>query len=250
MTTKYAWIVSRALLGLLLSGGLLLLGLLVPPAHAAACQGTECHVVDRWLADKSTIGTPGRNDGVAEGGLTYAPGIEGYAFALNGIDAAVSVPDATDLHVSAGGFTVMAWVYFNSLTHSGSNCGTGGCAPLGDMSLVDKMNPIRPAPNMDGWRLLKQDDNHFWFCFGASPSNGCGNGAPTTVRSSTTAATGVWYFVAATEGSTSFSIYINGVLEGSKPTPSFTDTNSTWSVIQYPHVIEKKKRPRAASNAS
>jgi len=199
---------------------------LVSVPIASACQGIECNLVDRWHANKTTIGTPGRNDGVAGGGLTYAPGVQGFAFALNGVDAKVSVPDAQDLHVSSGDFTVMAWVNFNSLTHSGSNCGTVHCAPLGDMSIVSKLKPADPVPNLDGWLLLKQDDNHFWFCFGANPSNGCVNGAPTTVRSSAVATTDVWFFVAVTKDSTTFSIYINGVLQDSKSTPSFTDTNS------------------------
>ena len=85
--------------------------------------------------------------------------------------------------------------------------------------------------NTDGWRLIKQNDNRFWFCFGGGGGNGCGPSAPTTVFSTTSATTGSWFHVAAVKTATELAIYVNGVKEGAKPSPTFTDTNSANLLI-------------------
>jgi hypothetical protein len=59
--------------------------------------------------------------------------------------------------VSAGDFTIDAWVRFDGLA--------------GDMSIVDKMS--NAMINRDGSRRVKQADNRFWFCFGLGTRNGC-----------------------------------------------------------------------------
>lgn len=155
-------------------------------------------------------------------GATFAPGLSGQAFFLDGIDDFVDLGNASTLHVSAGDFTVDAWVLFNALGHPpGANTG----APQGDMSIVDKMSTS--GVNTDGWRLLKQNDNRFWFCLGGGASgNRCFDSAY-TVFSTTRAVTGVWFHVAAVKHASSFAIYVNGVLEDIRsPVPSFLDTNS------------------------
>lgn len=165
-----------------------------------------------WPADGTPNDAVDGNNGVLQNGAGYGSGITGQAFSLDGVSAKVSVSDAHNLHISGGDFTILAWAKFNAIS--------------GDMSIVDKMSGSGLLPNMDGWRLLKQADDHLWFCFGGGSVNGCGSGASTTVRGSTLATTGVWYCVAATKTSTTFSLYVNGVQEDSKATPSFTDTNA------------------------
>ena len=105
---------------------------------------------------------------------------------------------------------VDTWVRFNDVT--------------GDMSIMDKMHSAN-GPNTDGWRLLKQFDNLFWFCV-AQSSNQCGNPS-FTLFSATSVTTGTWYHVAVTKNSGTMSLYVNGVLENTISTPSFVDTNST-----------------------
>ena len=51
-------------------------------------------------------------------------------------------------------------------------------------TIVDKMAPT--GVNTDGWRLIKQDDNHFWFGFGGGSFNGLGGGLPAVARDSST----------------------------------------------------------------
>jgi hypothetical protein len=138
----------------------------------------------------------------------------GQAFLLDGIDDFVDVGNAANLHVSGGDFTVDAWVNFNALSHPpGTNNG-----PAGDMSIVDKI-ANSGGVNSDGWRLIKQDDNRFWFCFGqlsGIPTNGCVPGGPLTVQSTTLAITGRWYHVTGVKRGSQLEIYVNGVLEQAK----------------------------------
>jgi hypothetical protein len=74
------------------------------------------------------------------------------------------------------------------------------------MSIVDKMDDVLGVPNADGWRLFKQNDNHFWFSLGSGSVNGATPNAPTTVRSTTVATTSTWYYVVATKDSSTFAI--------------------------------------------
>jgi Concanavalin A-like lectin/glucanases superfamily len=198
----------------------------VEPAHAASCVSPPAGLVSWWPGDGSANDVVGGNSGTLAGGATFAPGLVGQAFSLDGIDGFVDLGNASSLRVSSGDFTVEAWVLFNSLSHPpGSNNGR----PPGDMSIVDKIAPSGPD-NSDGWRLIKQNDGRFWFCFGAG-SNGCFDPSY-TVFSTTQPVTGVWYHVAAVKSSTAFSIYVNGNLEDTRsPVPSFVDTNSTDLLI-------------------
>jgi len=194
----------------------------VSEAQSQSCTPPPVGMASWWPGDGDAIDIADGNDGILQGGATFAPGMVGQAFFFDGIDDFVNVGNAPNLRVSTGDFTVDAWVLFNALSHPpGSNTG----APQGDMSIVDKMSGS--GVNTDGWRLLKQDDNRFWFCLGGGASgNQCV--IPThTVFSTTQATTGVWFHIAAVKSSTSFSIYVNGQLEDTRsPLPDFLDTNS------------------------
>ena len=195
----------------------------LPPAEEILQPSpSELGLVSWWPGDGNTDDIANANHGMLEGGATFAAGQVGQAFLLDGIDDSVDLGNASNLHVSAGDFTVNAWVLFNALSHPpGENLG----APQGDMSIMDKMSTS--GVNVDGWRLIKQDDNRFYFCLGGGEQgNQCGWPAY-SVFSTTQAVTGAWYHVTAVKSSSSFAIYVNGVLEDERsPVPSFTDTNS------------------------
>ena len=137
------------------------------------------------------------------------------------------VPTPTPEPASTGeAFTVAAWVKFRSLTPAVPN---DPLSPNGDMSIMDKM--LDDGYNLDGWRLMKQDDNRFWLCFGDNPINGCQSGKDTTVTSTTVATVDQWYHVLGVRSSDRISIYINGALESSKPLPQYTDTGTAPLLI-------------------
>lgn len=197
-------------------------------AATALCIPPATGLVSWWPGEGNYLDVIGNNNGTPRGGTAFGPGVVGQAFLLNGTDALVDVGNGPSLHVSDGSFTALAWVKFNGLTHLP---GQERLAPAGDMSIIDKMSAS--GVNVDGWRLLKQNDNRFWFCLGGRDSNRCFLPS-NTVFSQMTVATGVWYHVAAVESATDFSIYVDGVLQDTRPLPTsppFLDTNSTDLLI-------------------
>ena len=186
-----------------------------------ACAPAPAGLVSWWPGEGVASDIIDGNNGMLQGGATFAAGKVGQAFLLNGIDGYVDAGNAPNLRVSSGDFTVEVWVRFDALSHPpGANSG----APQGDMSIVDKMSAS--GTNVDGWRLLKQQDNRFWFCLGGRFGNQCGSSA-FTVFSSTVAQTGIWYHVAVVKSSSGFSIYVNGVQEDARSTlPNFLDTHT------------------------
>jgi Concanavalin A-like lectin/glucanases superfamily len=210
---------TRAVLG----AGVVLLCVftLVGYAVAEVCVDPPAGLVSWWPAEGNADDIAGGNDATLIGGATFAPGKVGQAFVLDGIDAFVDASNAPALHVSGGDFTVEGWVLFNALSHPpGTNIG----APAGDVSILDKMSTL--GVNQDGWRLLKQADNRFWFCLGGVTGNRCIDPL-FTLFSTTVATTGVWYHVAAVKSATSFSLYVDGQLQDSRsPVPNFLDTHA------------------------
>ncbi len=220
--------ISTSASNLLLGCGATFLAFFGLADHVAGqtCVNPPSGIVSWWPGDGNALDFVDGNNGTLVGGVTFAPGEVDQAFLLNGIDGDIDTGNATNLHVSAGDFTVEAWVNFNALSHPP---GSNGFRPAGDMSIVDKMSAAG-VDNSDGWRLLKQDNNLFWFCLGA-PGNGCSN-VPTTVMSSTSPVVGTWYHVAAVKSSSNgIQLYVNGNLEAAKSLPSFIDTNSTNLLI-------------------
>ena len=94
--------------------------------------------------------------------------------------------------------------------------------PQCDMAIAEK---ISGEYNSSGWRLLKQSDGHFWFCLGGGPANGCEQQASTTVIRQTEPVTDVWYSIVGVKTANQISIYVNGVLEGSKNPGEYFDAS-------------------------
>lgn len=195
--------------------GYVLVALLAVPLPAASTRAQSCAagpegIVSWWPGDGQAVDLTGGNDGQLVNGGSYDAGMVGPGFSLRGGAQHVDAGNATNLHVSGGDFSVDFWVRFESLSSPWMN----------DMSLVDKMAGI----NADGWRLLKQSDRRFWFCFGGG-RNQCGV-ASHTLFSRRRAEPLVWYHLAVVKTSSAFSLYVNGVLEDARsPVPAFVDTN-------------------------
>jgi hypothetical protein len=151
------------------------------------------------------------------------------AFEFNGIDESLHLGRSPVVNFGDGDFTVHVTVNFASLTNESGPCHSeSGC----DMSLVDKMSGFF-AVNSDGWRILKQSDNRFWFCLGGVDlENGCGGDtSSTTVISQTTAEPGTWQSVTAVKSAGLIHIYVNGVLEGTTELGAFTNTDSVGILV-------------------
>jgi serine/threonine protein kinase len=161
-----------------------------------------------WRADGNAKDSAGDNHGSLKGEVKFAPGVAGQAFDFDGISGRIDLGNAPSLHLSSGDFSVSAWVNFRSLKPP-----PGSPDSSGDMWIVAKMY-FAAGPNTDGWALLKQRDNHFWFGFGGGNANGLGgDAAPTMIRSTTSVEPGVWYHVVAVKTAGHFSLYVNGIKE-------------------------------------
>ena len=121
---------------------------------AQICVQPPEGLVSWWPGEENADDIQDGNDGTLQNGATFAAGMVGQAFSFDGIDDSVHVGNASTLHVSAGNFTVEAWVKFDV---------EGVFPDIDDMSIADKMS--HEGINQNGWRLMRQRDHgHFWFC--------------------------------------------------------------------------------------
>jgi hypothetical protein len=74
-------------------------------------------LVALWRAEGNANDSVGANNGAAFPGVTYAPGISGQAFNMNGVNSGVLIPTTSgQLQVSTGDFSIEAWVNFTAVT--------------------------------------------------------------------------------------------------------------------------------------
>ena len=78
-------------------------------ASQAFADGPLTNVVSRWLADGDATDSIGDNDGTLTNGATFAPGIDGQAFSLNGTDQWIEVPSDASLRPGDGSFSATTW---------------------------------------------------------------------------------------------------------------------------------------------
>ena len=95
---------------IVLRWGLILLLMCVSslPGYAQTCVQPPSGLVSWWPGDGNANDIADGNNGTLMGGATFASGKVGQAFLLDGINAFVDAGNASNLHVSAGDFTVDA----------------------------------------------------------------------------------------------------------------------------------------------
>jgi hypothetical protein len=78
---------------------------------ASPCVTPPAGLVSWWRAEGDGTDFVGNNDGVLQGGVTFAVGEVGQAFSFNGVDGNVQVPASATLDVGRGaGLTIEAWI--------------------------------------------------------------------------------------------------------------------------------------------
>jgi hypothetical protein len=208
-------------------------------------------MISWWPGDGNASDIVDGNNGTIVGPVGFAPGKVGAAFSFDGTGAYVNAGSAADLQVSSGDFTVEAWVYYNSLFNTDAiNCNpAAGC----DMSIADKMVDITLIQaNADGWRLLKQANNYFLFCFGGpGQTNKCGSG-PSNASNSVTSSigsvtTGIWYHVVGVKTAGTIALYVNGTVAGQTTLGPDNDTNTSDLWIGAHQSVDATGVPRAAA---
>ena len=127
------------------------------------------------------------NNGMLQGGATFATGLVGQAFSLNGTDAYVQASANVAQDPTTAG-SLDAWVFFNQLPSVAGH----------------PMQVIAKGGVGTDFEIGADTDDLFKFYIGAG----------TSVFSNTAAQTGLWYHIAGTWDSTvGLKIYVNGTLE-------------------------------------
>ncbi|MBI5770408.1 MAG: immunoglobulin domain-containing protein [Verrucomicrobia bacterium] len=159
-------------------------------------------LIGHWAGEGNTADATGRNPaGVIHGGVTYAAGRAGQAFAFGGTDGWIDLGSQTGDFGTAN-FTIALWVRFNDLTR--------------EQTLIEDYVETESAART-GWSIGLRDGR---VSFGF-------NGSQQFV--SQQVATGTWYHVALTHDSAwrFFELYLNGVWQASGAHGFNPDLSST-----------------------
>lgn len=86
-----------------------------PPVIADDCVEPPSGLVGWWPGDGSAADLVAGNDGTLVGGVTFAAGMVGQAFSLDGVHDGISIlKDGSSLEMDTGNFSVGAWVSFTA----------------------------------------------------------------------------------------------------------------------------------------
>jgi hypothetical protein len=160
------------------------LGLSWHTAHAQSSTNLPAGLVAWWPGEGNASDIVGGNNGTLENGASFAPGEVGQAFAFNGANQFVQIPDSPSLEPT--NFTLACW--FNASNSMGS--------------LVQK--PVGTG---------NSDSYAFWFQGGNLNGKICNASAQgLAVIYNLTLVPGVWYHAAYTfdSGSQTETLYVNG----------------------------------------
>jgi hypothetical protein len=181
---------------------------------AQSCLPPPPGLVALWPADGNPNDIRGGNDGRLSGGAGFAPGHVGQAFQLDGVDGFINLGLLSDLVGGTNDFTAAAWVKFNPVA-----------APH-EMTILDRMTDEEGIP--DGWRLMKDLDDHIVFCVGKGiREDGCRHEGLTAVRSRTVVRSGTWLHVAAIKKARAITLHLNGAPEGTATLAKFAGPGSS-----------------------
>jgi len=81
----------------------------------SVCVTPPSGMVSWWPGDGNANDIQGSNSGTLQGGATFAPGMVGQGFSLNGTSAYVSIPDSPSVSIT-GQISIDAWIKPNSVS--------------------------------------------------------------------------------------------------------------------------------------
>ena len=131
-----------------------------PFLGTSACVQLPPGITGWWPGNGNPLDVVGARDGDLVGGATFAPGIVGEAFTLDGDGDFVDVPDDPGLDVGTRDFSVSLWVRFRDTD--------------GEQVLAEQWVQRHGEPS-EGWTLTKLADNSIGFF--TEDGQGEGNGA-------------------------------------------------------------------------
>ncbi len=168
---------------------------------STACYPPPSGIAGWWPGDGNANDIVGGDNGILEGGATFAPGKVGLGFRLDGTNGYVQIPDSATLKPT--NVTVEAWVWLDPNISTTDN-----------EQIVFKQNTW--SYYFEGYTILKahvdNGDGTFTDRFSSVVSR---NGDQVVIYSTTAVQRGVWYHVATTYDGNQLTLYVNGVAEAS-----------------------------------
>lgn len=183
------------LLTLLIALGGTVLSIFLSPsacAQTGACVTAPPGLISWWPAEGNAADAAGSNPGTLVNRTTFTAGQVGRAFAFNGIDQLVQVPDAPSLNPT-NGLTLEGWIYVSAFTAS-SIAIAGKDDPYSDRQYL---LGIGNASGHWAFRAHVGVPSGYWYFDGA-----------------TALVTNTWYHAAMTYDGSFLRLYVNGNLDG------------------------------------
>lgn len=164
----------------------------------ADCVPKPDGLVAWWTGDGTAMDVVGTNRGTLQGGVTYASGMAGQAFSFDGVNSFVQLPQNLFPFPTSGVGAVPFSFEFWFKTSSGG-------VILGQQTTSPFQNPSSYVP-----AIYVGTDNklHVEMFF---------TGTADLITSASSVNDGVFHYVAVTYDGSTESVYLDGVLSGSKP---------------------------------
>ena len=200
------------------------------------------NLVAWWNAEGNANDIQGLNNGTLGGGVAYAPGRIGKAFAFDGVTGELNVLKTLDLNMLANDFSVEAWIKIPS-------------GPLPPPPLYGKSYAIffnyAGVPAYGLTMTVSDHKPHFGF----RPGNYNTPGEPPNPTASGTSSLndGRWHHLVGRRTATTASIFVDGVLQGSVTNAAVMTVNGgsiDTSVCQYARIGSVHSGPGNCSSAT
>jgi hypothetical protein len=165
-------------------------------AAPSVCQPPPVGLVGWWKGDSNTVDTVGGNNGTLQNGASFAVGEVNQAFAFNGSNQFVQIPDAPPLDPT-NLLTVETWAY------------VGGPPSVDVATIVTKQGTTIPSDIQYQLETYNSPGGLTFRCTVYLPTGYAFVNGTNHVQLNT------WYHIAMTYDNASLKLYVNGALDGS-----------------------------------
>ena len=154
---------------------------------SGACLQPQANLLSWWTGDGGAGDSAGGNNGLLQGGASYAPAKVGLGFSFTNGNGFVQIPDAANQAFGTGDFSIELWAKFTSLG--------------GNRAFISK---DEGPGNANKW-IFWLNNGQLQFQYGNSTAYVTGSGAFTPVLNQ-------WHHVAVTRHGFQFTFYVDGAV--------------------------------------